>query len=82
MASKEDTDKIKAELYLKIFDLYIKNNTRYYIDKKFNTIWDEKQNIVGIINNNVKYFFEDDDKFIKNILKDKFISNLPKDKII
>lgn len=67
VVDKEDIDNLKTKLYYKIFDVYEINDTKYYLDKEFNLIWDCNQDVVGIINNNKPEFFTDLDSIINNI---------------
>lgn len=62
--NQEDIDSVKHCLYHKIFDVKTINNNDYYIDKTYDTIWDDEKNIVGIINKNELYFFKDIDTLI------------------
>lgn len=66
-ANKEQIDSVKSSLYYKIFDIIHKNNKKYYLDKEFNLIWDEKKEVVGIIDKQDYYFFEDLDILMENI---------------
>ena len=52
---------IKSRLYFKIFNIITKDNNIYYLDNDFKLIWNDKQEIVGIINNNNNVFFNDID---------------------
>jgi hypothetical protein len=69
-ANKEQIDKLKSSLYYKIFDTLNKNGKTLFLDKELNLIWDEKQEVVGIIVNNKNVFFEDDDKIIDCVNKE------------
>ena len=69
-ANKEQIDTLKSSLYYKIFDILKLNEQTYYLDKEFNLIWDEKKEVVGIINNNKYIFFSDIDKIIDSVKKD------------
>ena len=69
-ANKEQIDILKSSLYYKIFDIYKLNGQTYYLDKEFNLIWDEKKEVVGIINNKKQIFFSEIDKIIESINDD------------
>jgi hypothetical protein len=48
------------KLAYKIFDLYIKENEKFYIDKKMGWIWDKDKNVVGVVDKtNKPYFFDE-----------------------
>lgn len=66
-ANKEQIDSVKSSLYYKIFDILQKGNKKYYLDKEFNLIWDDKKDVVGIIDKKEYYFFEDLDILMENI---------------
>jgi hypothetical protein len=66
-ANKEQIDSVKSSLYYKIFDIIQKDNKKYYLDKEFNLIWDDKKDVVGIIDKKDYYFFEDLDILMENI---------------
>lgn len=71
---KEQIDSVKSSLYYKIFDIIKIDDTKYYLDKEFNLIWDENKDLVGIIDkNNKNYFFEDIDKIITLITNNESI---------
>jgi hypothetical protein len=44
-----DINNMNSKLAYKIFDLYIKENEKFYIDKKMGWIWDKDKNLVGVI---------------------------------
>jgi hypothetical protein len=66
-ANKEQIDSVKSSLYYKIFDILQKGNKKYYLDKEFNLIWDDKKDVVGIVDKKKYYFFEDLDILMENI---------------
>lgn len=65
-ANKELIASVKSSLYYKIFDIMYRNNKKYYLDKEFNLIWDEKKEVVGIFDKKDYYFFEDIDAIIND----------------
>jgi hypothetical protein len=70
MKKKVDQGEInsfKNRLYFKIFNIVTINNVNYYIDNEFNLIWDNKQDVVGIIHNNKNIFFDELDHIINSI---------------
>jgi len=69
-ANKEQIDTLKSSLYYKIFDIYKVNGQTYYLDKELNLIWDEKKEVVGIINNKKYVFFSEIDKIIESVNND------------
>ena len=55
-----DINNMNDKLAYKIFDLYIKENEKFYIDKKMGWIWDKDKNVVGVIDKtNKTYFFDE-----------------------
>jgi hypothetical protein len=55
-----DINNMNSKLAYKIFDLYIKENEKFYIDKKMGWIWDKEKNVVGVIDKlNKTYFFDE-----------------------
>jgi len=55
-----DINNMNSKLAYKIFDLYIKENEKFYIDKKMGWIWDKDKNVVGVIDKtNKTYFFDE-----------------------
>ena len=69
-ANKEQIDTVKSSLKHKIFDIMKINEKNYYLDKEFNLIWDEKKEVVGIINNINGVFFAEIDKIIDLVKND------------
>ena len=69
-ANKEQIDIVKSSLKYKIFDIMKINEQIYYLDKEFNLIWDEKKEVVGIINNINGVFFAEIDKIIDLVKND------------
>ena len=69
-ANKEQIDTLKSSLYYKIFDILKVNEETFYLDKEFNLIWDEKKEVVGIINNKQYIFFNEIDKIMDSINKE------------
>ena len=69
-ANKEQIDTLKSSLYYKIFDILKLNEEIFYLDKEFNLIWDEKKEVVGIINNKQYIFFNEIDKIMDSINKE------------
>jgi len=55
--SQNEIDTLKNQLYYKVFDVEIINNQKYYIDNDWKMIWDNKTNIVGIVDGNNYVFF-------------------------
>ena len=66
-ANKEQIDTLKSSLYYKIFDILKLNNKIYYLDREFNLIWDESQDVIGIIDKKVYVFFSENDKIIESL---------------
>lgn len=62
--NEEDIKTVKSSLYYKIFDIYKKDNKIYYLDKDYNMIWDDKKEVVGLINKKEYLFFSDLDNII------------------
>ncbi len=57
---QDDINDMNSKLDYKIFDLYIKENEKFYIDKKMGWIWDKDKNVVGVIDKmNNTYFFNE-----------------------
>jgi hypothetical protein len=55
-----DINNMNSKLAYKIFDLYIKENDKFYIDKKMGWIWDKDKNVVGVVDKiNKTYFFDE-----------------------
>lgn len=55
-----DINNMNSKLAYKIFDLYIKENEKFYIDKKMGWIWNKDKNVVGVIDKmNNTYFFNE-----------------------
>jgi len=75
-ANKEQIDTLKSSLYYKIFDILKLNDKIYYLDRDFNLIWDELQDVVGIIDKKIYVFFSDDDKRIDSIKKETIVENI------
>lgn len=69
-ANKEQIDTLKSSLYYKIFDILKLNEENFYLDKELNLIWDEKKEVVGIINNKQYIFFNEIDKIMDSINKE------------
>lgn len=57
--SQVEIDQLRYKLTYKVFDVEYINNTKYYIDKKWNCIWDTNSEIVGIIYNGEYKFISD-----------------------
>ena len=75
-ADKEQIDTLKSSLYYKIFDILKVDEKIYYLDREFNLIWDELQEVVGIIDKNIYIFFSDNDKLIDSIKKELQLENI------
>lgn len=69
-ANKEQIDTLKSSLFYKIFDILKVNNKTYYLDREFNLIWDEKKEVVGIIDKKKYIFFSEIDIIVELIKKD------------
>ena len=55
-----DINNMNDKLAYKIFDLYIKENEKFYIDKKLGWIWDKDKDVVGVVDKmNKTYFFDE-----------------------
>jgi hypothetical protein len=55
-----DINNMNSKLAYKIFDLYIKEKEKFYIDKKMGWIWDKDKNVVGVVDKiNKLYFFDE-----------------------
>jgi len=55
-----DINNMNDKLAYKIFDLYLKDNEKFYIDKKMGWIWDKNKDVVGVIDKmNKTYFFDE-----------------------
>jgi len=64
---QEDINDMNSKLAYKIFDLYIKENEKFYIDKKMGWIWDKDKNLVGVIDKmNKTYFFNEIEDLINS----------------
>ena len=64
--SQNEIDNYYGNLPCKIFDLYILDDKKYYLDKDLNIIWNSELDVVGIINKKNYLFFED--KIINSII--------------
>jgi hypothetical protein len=65
-----DINNMNDKLAYKIFDLYIKENEKFYIDKKMGWIWDKDKNVVGVVDKTNKLYFFDEIKLDDIILED------------
>jgi hypothetical protein len=65
-----DINNMNDKLAYKIFDLYIKENEKFYIDKKMGWIWDKDKNVVGVVDKINKLYFFDEIKLDDIILED------------
>jgi hypothetical protein len=65
-----DINNMNSKLAYKIFDLYIKENEKFYIDKKMGWIWDKDKNVVGVVDKINKLYFFDEIKLDDIILED------------
>jgi len=65
-----DINNMNDKLAYKIFDLYIKENEKFYIDKKMGWIWDKDKNVVGVVDKTNKLYFFDEIKLDDKILED------------
>lgn len=74
-ADKEQIDTLKSSLYYKIFDILNIDAKKYYLDREFNLIWDELQDVVGIINKTEYIFFSNYDALINSIEKESPLLN-------
>ncbi len=64
---QDDINNMNSKLAYKIFDLYIKNNEKFYIDKKMGWIWDKDKDLVGVLDKmNKTYFFNEIEDLIKS----------------
>lgn len=64
---QDDINDMNSKLAYKIFDLYIKENEKFYIDKKMGWIWDKDKNLVGVIDKmNKTYFFNEIEDLINS----------------
>jgi hypothetical protein len=64
---QEDINDMNSKLVYKIFDLHIKKNEKFYIDKKMGWIWDKNKNVVGIVDKmNKTYFFNEIEDLINS----------------
>jgi hypothetical protein len=64
---QEDINNMNSKLVYKIFDLHIKKNEKFYIDKKMGWIWDKNKNVVGIVDKmNKTYFFNEIEDLINS----------------
>lgn len=78
-ANKEQIDTLKSSLYYKIFDILKFNEKIYYLDREFNLIWDEFQDVVGIIDKKNYVFFSENDKIIDSLNREIPIENIIRD---
>ena len=69
-----DINNMNSKLAYKIFDLYIKENEKFYIDKKMGWIWDKDKNVVGVVDKMNKTYFFDDFKIDDLKIEDLIIS--------
>ena len=69
-----DINNMNDKLAYKIFDLYIKENEKFYIDKKMGWIWDKDKDVVGVIDKMNKTYFFDEIKIEELKLEDLIIS--------
>ena len=69
-----DINNMNSKLAYKIFDLYIKENEKFYIDKKMGWIWDKDKDVVGVIDKMNKTYFFDEIKIEEIKLEDLIIS--------
>jgi hypothetical protein len=74
-ADKEQIDTLKSSLYYKIFDILNIDDKIYYLDREFNLIWDELQDVIGIINKTEYIFFSYYDEIINSIEKESPLLN-------
>lgn len=74
-ANKEQIDTLKSSLYYKIFDILNIDDKIYYLDREFNLIWDELQDVIGIINKTEYIFFSYYDEIINSIEKESPLLN-------
>jgi len=64
---QEDINDMNSKLVYKIFDLHIKKNEKFYIDKKMGWIWDTDKNLVGVVDKmNKTYFFNEIEDLINS----------------
>ena len=69
-----DINNMNDKLAYKIFDLYLKDNEKFYIDKKMGWIWDKDKDVVGVIDKMNKTYFFDEIKIEEIKLEDLIIS--------
>jgi hypothetical protein len=69
-----DINNMNDKLAYKIFDLYIKENEKFYIDKKLGWIWDKNKDVVGVVDKINKTYFFDEIKIDEIKLEDLIIS--------
>ena len=69
-----DINNMNDKLAYKIFDLYLKDNEKFYIDKKMGWIWDKDKDVVGVIDKMNKTYFFDEIKIEDLIIEDLIIS--------
>jgi hypothetical protein len=69
-----DINNMNDKLAYKIFDLYLKDNEKFYIDKKMGWIWDKDKDVVGVIDKMNKTYFFDEIKIEELKLEDLIIS--------
>ena len=69
-----DINNMNDKLAYKIFDLYLKDNEKFYIDKKMGWIWDKNKDVVGVIDKMNKTYFFDEIKIEELKLEDLIIS--------
>ena len=68
-----DINNMNDKLAYKIFDLYIKENEKFYIDKKLGWIWDKDKDVVGVVDKMNKTYFFDEIKIDEIKLEDLII---------
>ena len=69
-----DINNMNDKLAYKIFDLYLKDNEKFYIDKKMGWIWDKNKDVVGVIDKMNKTYFFDEIKIEELKIEDLIIS--------
>ena len=69
-----DINNMNDKLAYKIFDLYLKDNEKFYIDKKMGWIWDKDKDVVGVIDKMNKTYFFDEIKIEELKIEDLIIS--------
>jgi hypothetical protein len=73
VANAEQIQTVKSSLYYKIFDILKTDDTTYYLDNELSLIWDEKKDVIGIIDKGKYIFFKEIDDIIRNIKKENII---------